>query len=224
MPSVHHRLEPYPVPQTLLFGIAGTEATGDKFSPPYALVVQGKEHQSLVAVVAEPGWHLWNDVSFEVQSHGLSVKVDLEGHTHPAAARLHIALAVVPAMPGETRLALLQRGMELLYPSARRRPARKPIWWSNPIYCGWGDQVTTAMWMEGLGPEPRALAYCLQGLYERWIRRLELASVPIGTVIIDAGWSPMGCWEPGCGKVCLMPGASRPAAIKSLLIQPTANT
>jgi hypothetical protein len=52
------------------------------------------------------------------------------------------------------------------------------------------------MWLEGVGPEPRALAYCIQGLYERWIRRLEQADVPVGTVIIDAGWSPAGAWEP----------------------------
>ena len=66
----------------------------------------------------------------------------------------------------------------------------------SPIYCGWGDQVSTSMWLEGIGHEMRANAYCIQGLYERWIKRLEEAEVPFGTIIIDAGWSPPGTMVP----------------------------
>jgi hypothetical protein len=50
--------------------------------------------------------------------------------------------------------------------------------------------------MEGVGPEPRSKAYCIQGLYERWLKRLEAARVPIGTVCIDVGWSSGGVWTP----------------------------
>ena len=56
------------------------------------------------------------------------------------------------------------------------------------------------MWLEGPGPEARALAYCLQGLHERWLRRLDDAEAPVGSIIIDAGWSPAGVWEPDTVK------------------------
>jgi hypothetical protein len=52
------------------------------------------------------------------------------------------------------------------------------------------------MFLEGVGPEPRAVNYCTQGLYERWIRRLDEAGVPFGTILIDHGWSPAGDWRP----------------------------
>ena len=45
--------------------------------------------------------------------------------------------------------------------------------------------MSTSMWLEGPGPEPRALGYCLQGLYERWLRRLDEADVPIDGRIVE---------------------------------------
>jgi hypothetical protein len=71
-----------------------------------------------------------------------------------------------------------------------------PDWWRRPIYCGWGDQVAFAFKTQGVGPERRALAMCAQGLYERWVELLDDADVPVGTIIIDAGWSPAGRWQP----------------------------
>lgn len=198
-PSVQHRTDPYPVPKRLEMGLFGTEESGAKFSPPpYAVVVEGGGKQTLVAVAAEAGWHSWNQVQFATTAAAVSVSIDLEGHTVPAEAAAHVTVNLLSGEPGETRLALLTRGMRCLYPRAfaYAAPAAVPAWWRRPIYCGWGDQVTVSMWLEGVGPEPRALAYCVQGLYERWIRRLEDAQVPVGTIIIDAGWSPAGVYEP----------------------------
>ena len=195
-PSVDHRTEPYEVPRKLEMGIRGTEESGSKFSPPpFAVVVEGQGRKALVAVAAEPGWHLWNQADFVTRADGVKVIVDLEGHTAPAAAAQHAGVHLLEAEAGESSLALLARGLGGLYPGASAAPSI-PDWWLRPIYCGWGDQVTVSMWLEGAGPEARALAYCTQGLYERWIRRLEQVGVPVGTVIIDAGWSPAGTWEP----------------------------
>ena len=197
-PSRRHRVEPYPVPQALRIGVAGTQETGAKFSPPpFAVVAQGfGGAQTLVALAANPGSHLWNTVDFNSTAEAVSVSVDLEGHTTPASLRNRVRVALVPGLKGESSMALLRRGLMLLYPPPAGKPPALPAWWRCPIYCGWGDQVTAAMFLEGVGQEPRALAYCIQGLYERWIRRLEQARVPVGTVIIDAGWSPAGLWEP----------------------------
>ncbi len=195
-PSVRHRTEPYEVPRRIEMGIRGTEESGAKFSPPpFAVVVEGHGRRALAALAADGGWHRWNQAAFSADRDGVRAEVDLEGHTDPSEALSHVGLYVLDGVEGEARMELLARGLRQLYPQAYAR-VHVPDWWLRPIYCGWGDQVTTSMWLEGVGPEPRALAYCTQGLYERWIRRLQKAAVPAGTVIVDAGWSPAGTWEP----------------------------
>ena len=195
-PSADHRTEPYPLPKRIEMGIRGTDESGAKYSPPpFAVVVEGEGRSALVSVVAEGGWHRWNQAVFETNAGGVTVTLDLEGHTDADLAAGHVELAVVEAEGGEAPMELLARGLRELYPAASA-PRDVPDWWLRPIYCGWGDQVTVSMWLEGVGPEGRAVAYCIQGLYERWIRRLEEADVPVGTIIIDAGWGPCGRWEP----------------------------
>jgi hypothetical protein len=197
-PSVQHRTEPYDVPKTLHISIEGNAETSAKFSPPpFAVIVENAGQRTFVAVTADPGWHRWNTVMFDTTGDGTRVIIDLEGHTSDATG--HVRLLVLPGADDESRHALLRRGLQASYPAAAVT-SESPNWWLRPIYCGWGDQVTMAMWLEGLGEECRALAYCLQGLYERWLRRLDEAQVPIGTVIIDAGWSLAGVWTPDTMK------------------------
>src|SRR5690606_36528052 len=133
---------------------------------------------------------------FDTDAKGVRVEIDLEGQSDPAAVAPHVSVHVIAGEPGESRHQLLARGLRQLYPQASAQKPQVPEWWLRPSYCGWGDQVSMSMWLEGVGPERRANAYCTQGLYERWIRRLDEADVPIGTVTIDAGWSPTGVWEP----------------------------
>lgn len=197
-PSRQHRTEPYELPQALHVGIFGDELTAAKFSPPpLAVVLEDAEGNAvLVSVVADAGWHRFNGVDFDADAKRLRVTIDLEGRTAPADAGRHVRVEVLHAEPGESRHALLARGQAIQYPDAAGAPSEGPEWWRRPIYCGWGDQVATAHWLEGPGPELRALAYCIQGLYERRIRRLDVADVPFGTTIIDHGWSPAGSWQP----------------------------
>ena len=121
--------------------------------------------------------------------------MDLEGHTNPTEAARHASIMLVAGLEGEARTELLARGLEAAYP-VEFASACAPEWWTRPVYCGWGDQVALSLKLEGPGPERRAINYCTQGLYERWIQRLESAGVPVGTIIIDNGWSPCGVWEP----------------------------
>ncbi len=202
-PSRAHRTEPYPVPQALRIGIQGNQETGAKFSPPpFAVEVEGDGDgaRTLLSVAADAGWHRWNEVVFETQADEVVCSIDLEGHTSPAEAAEHVRLLVLPAEADESRHESLARGLRAGYPEAFRPADNAPEWWAKPIYCGWGEQVSTCMWLEGPGPEDRALAYCLQGLHQRSLRRLDEAEVPIGSIIIDAGWSPAGVWEPDTVK------------------------
>lgn len=197
-PSVEHRTASYPVPKTVRIGTKDTAEAGARFSPsPYAVLVESGRRRAFVGIQANAGWHRWNFVSFDVTAKGVAVHVDLEGHTSIRAATPHIRTHVVKGKAGEDRHALLRRGLARLYPAAYKARVREmPAWWKRPIYCGWGDQVGISLKLEGPGLESRCVAYCIQGLYERWTRRLDKAGVPIGTVIIDGGWSAGGVWKP----------------------------
>ncbi len=196
-PSREHRTSPYPLPKSLVLGIQGNEENGAKFSPPpYAAIVEGEHDRLCLSVVADAGWHRWNELRIEAGAERVRVILDLEGHTDPASAAPHVQLQAISASAGESRLALLTRALREGYPAIAAASPQIPDWWLEPIYCGWGDQVSLSMWLEGVGPEHRALAYCIQGLYERWIRRLDQARVPFGTTIIDHGWAPAGSMKP----------------------------
>lgn len=196
-PSRNHRTEPWPLPKTLVVGIYGNEDTGAKFSPPpFAVGIIGGNHTVLLAVVADAGWHLWNEIVFAADADGITVRIDLEGHSEPEEVAGHVRLTLTTGARDESWHALLARGLRPAGADADAPVPTPPEWWSRPIYCGWGDQVSLSMWLEGVGPEGRAVAYNTQGLHERWIRRLERAGVPFGTVIVDAGWSPAGTLQP----------------------------
>jgi hypothetical protein len=189
---------PAPVPKTIRIGNQNTDDAAASLNPtPYAVVAENGDRRALVMIAADAGWHRWNYGAFEATPEGVKVGVDFEGHTPLSSAAKHVDVLVLPAKTGEDRYALVARGLRKLYPGADRwRSKPRPKWWDRPIYCGWGDQVAWSLLNEGPGPEMRACAYCIQGLYERWIRRLDEANLPIGTITIDAGWSPGGVWEP----------------------------
>lgn len=197
-PAQNHRTTPYRLPRTIRIGVRDSAEAGAKFSPPlFAVVVGGAKKKCLVTVGADAGWHRFSFVHFIGRKHSIEVRIDLEGHTRLTKAAKHIGVYLLASEPGEDSMALVRRGTQQLYPNAYATPrAKHPDWWYRPSYCGWGDQVGASLAMEGPGLECRALVYCTQGLYERWIDRLEKAGVPIGTVCIDAGWSMGGLWQP----------------------------
>jgi len=195
-PDRHQKNPLRPVPATVSIALWNTYEATASFSPsPFAIVVENGKRRALVHVVADAGWHRWNSLRFEVDASGVTAVVELEGHSKVEAVKRHIRLEAVPANPGEGRVELLARGLAAAYPAASA-PRPIPDWWMLPSYCGWGDQVGISLHLEGPGSEARALAYCTQGLYERWLARLDAAQVPVGTVTIDAGWSSGGVWTP----------------------------
>lgn len=197
-PSVEHNTAPYPVPKELIIGIRGNKETGAKFSPPpFAVIIHGKDKKIFAGMYAEQKWHLWNTAFFKATRSGVKIGVDLEGHSIPENLKDHVEVLILFGEKEENDYDLLARGLRKLYPLSEHPQGKIPDWWLMPIYCGYGDQVGIMFELEGgKGPEARALAYCIQGLYERWIKIFDEENVPVGTIIIDAGWSPGGVWEP----------------------------
>ena len=207
-PSTNHRTAPYELPHELEIGIFGNSESAAKFSPPpYAVVVENENRRAALVIAADPGHHLWNQSVFSARRDGsVTISADLEGHSSPAETARHMKVLVITASASEPRVDILDAGLRAAYPATRTGARRLPDWWHRPIYCGWGDQVSTSLWLEGPGLEARALAYCTQGLYERWLGRLDEIGVPVGTVIIDSGWSPAGSWETDTTRWPDLPG------------------
>ena len=67
-------------------------------------------------------------------------------------------------------------------------PGASPKWWSQPIYCTWGDQAYAARMREGRLDEVNASRYATEKDIDRWLAIAEREKLPIGTVIIDLGW------------------------------------
>ncbi len=194
-PSRLHHTDPWPLPQVLHLGVRPNELTSAKFSPPpMAVVISGGGRRWFIGIAADAGWHRWNEVRFSTRAEGVHLSLDLEGLTDPDAAARHLRVHVISYREDLPFHTILADGLAIQYGQPAPRPI--PEWWLRPIYCGWGDQVAHAMLEEGIGRERRAMAYCIEGLYNRWIRCFEEAAVPVGSVIVDGGWSLTGVWEP----------------------------
>ena len=197
-PSITHKTDPYKLPKTIKLDIRQTHENGCKFSPvPSGLFVGDRNNKVIIMVQADKDWHNWSIVEFKASSNSVRVSIDLEGHSNASDALKHTKLYIKHAERQDDNWPVLTGMLKELYPYAYKQTKKKvPDWWLRPMYCGWGDQVGINLDLEGLGLMIRAMAYCTQGLYERWIDRLDEAGVPIGTVAIDAGWSLGGRWEP----------------------------
>jgi hypothetical protein len=67
-------------------------------------------------------------------------------------------------------------------------PSASPKWWSQPIYCSWGDQAYAARMREGRLDEGNGSHYATEKDIDVWLAIAEREKLPIGTVILDLGW------------------------------------
>ncbi len=196
-PAKDHRTAPYPLPQKIVLGCVESFESRAKFTPPpFAAIVESGDAKCLISVKAKRGQHNWNIVVFSATNRSVSVTIELEGHTPQKKAIENIKVQVFAGRPGESRHELLARGLKAQYPAAYRKPKkRQPKWWTEPIYCAFGDQVAHAFRMGSEDHKLHSESANLQRLHERGIARLEKSGVPFGTIIIDAGWSLGDTWE-----------------------------
>jgi hypothetical protein len=180
------------VPQSL--GITNTNAGGGvydptqmsagMFCPPPLQLVFGADHTwAGVGIGETPGLHLFNNFEYSGSRFaGASFYVDYLGYrtvesgfTSPTAA-IHF---------GSSEYEALRRYVAWLdlrgFSTHNRFPAVP--WHERPIFCGWGEQVAGAR-LRGM----RADELCRQDRYTEWLSRIEAASLPVGTVVVDDKW------------------------------------
>jgi hypothetical protein len=65
----------------------------------------------------------------------------------------------------------------------RSAPKARPIWWYEPIFCGWGAQCCAASLGTGRAPE-----YSRQDQYDTFLSTLESCNIRPGIVVLDDKW------------------------------------
>ncbi|MCH6163669.1 hypothetical protein [Streptomyces marispadix] len=81
-------------------------------------------------------------------------------------------------------------------PGRDRPPARRPGWWREPMFCGWGAQSARAK--ETRRPAPDLST---QQEYDAHLALLDAHGLDPGTVVVDDKWQrAYGSWEPDRAK------------------------
>lgn len=115
---------------------------------------------------------------------GFSLRLEYEGHTWAAGGFRTPTVVVAFGQPDpyaalrRYRQLLVDRGMA---PPAR--PRRGPLWWRQPIFCGWGAQCRLAAVTGDRAPE-----LATQANYDAFLAALAGHGVLPGTVIVDDKW------------------------------------
>ena len=197
-PSIENFTGFYDLPHTVILGTTFDEQTSaSRFSPPpFAVAVKDAQNKRvLLNIAAEKGHHNFATVFFEATPEAVTVTVELEGHNSPEAERPFISLQLTEALPDESNMDLLNRGLMAAYPEATK-PKKQYDWWNLPIFCAGGAGGALAFHLFGPGAEARCMPFASEWVVQRNLDILKAADVPIGSVIIDCGWSPGGVWKP----------------------------
>lgn len=81
--------------------------------------------------------------------------------------------------------------------SNKRQRKEWHVWWSEPIYCTWGEEAYAARVTEGTLQEDHGGRYINDTNLSKWINLAKERHLPFGTVIIDLGWMlDYGDFEP----------------------------
>ena len=158
------------------------------FTPsPFVFGVGAADDAWLMAGVLAPG--AANFSAFEVApGEGLSLSLSYDGHERVAGEWRSPDLAFLPATDPyagvETYCEMLRR--EGLAPSPAVGP--RPSWWSEPVFCGWGEQCVVADAGATQVLTTRAADFATQPNYESFLARLEDKGIAPGTIVIDDKW------------------------------------
>ena len=154
------------------------------FTPaPFCYAVEGAGNWLGLGVAAAPG--AWNFSEMLYPGAGFGFSLVYDGHA-PVDGAWHSPHLVCRTAADEyqavTRYCDGLRAAGLA-PTHGRGPAQ--AWWYEPIFCGWGEQVSQEVYEGGL---PKAPQRATQANYERWLATLATHDLNPGTVVIDDKW------------------------------------
>ena len=153
------------------------------FTPaPFCYALEGAENWLSMGIAASKGQWNFSDYLYDGDGFGFSLVYD--GHV---AVNGRWQSPLMLCLTASDEYAAIERYCEALRaleftPDQGRGPAQE--WWREPIFCGWGEQVS----QEVHHGHPKAQAWATQSNYQGWLRSLEEQDLHPGTVVLDDKW------------------------------------
>ncbi len=162
-------------PAPLLF--AGTAAATDDPARPGGVPWQTLELRCPVDAAT------FTELRYAPFLGGFSLELTYEGETGVDGSFRTPQLVITPSV-GDPYVALADHAAALRRSgSAAAVPRHRPPWWTEPIFCGWGEQCRQAGLNVGHAP-----AYSTRDRYDAWLTTLAANGVAPGTIVIDDKW------------------------------------
>ncbi|HSL63924.1 MAG TPA: hypothetical protein VK874_04630 [Gaiellaceae bacterium] len=155
--------------------------TTDEVGDPEAPAAGGWLGLGIAAPVDELGFV---QLAYRPGDRSFHLLLDYEGHTSVDGDFRSPALVLTPGVT-DPYDGLRRHRDDLV---ARRaappvRPRRRPDWWHEPMFCGWGAQCHLARTRGG-----RAQDFATQAAYDAFLDALAREGVVPGTVVVDDKW------------------------------------
>jgi hypothetical protein len=205
-------------PPPLTFAVSHAPAPADADGAPGSGATAAPEGDWLgLGVLATAPEATFTRVAYEPLDGGWDLRLDYEGHTRVAGTWTSPVLRLAPvASPWDAIHDYREQVLGAAEPQAPTAPARpatpaapresappaatadvrRPAWWDEPIFCGWGSQCALAAanaasgdpGLVGGAAATHAPSLSRQEHYDRWLDRLAAHDVVPGTVVIDDRW------------------------------------
>ncbi len=175
------------VAEGAVIGVAGDGEPGRGrwlFTPAPLYFAFGDEAWVDAALAAPVEELRFVELALEAAANGFSLKLDYDGQTAVDGEFRAPVLVITPEVPDP--YAGLRRHRDDLVARAVApppQPRRRPAWWTEPIFCGWGAQCHVAS-ISG-GP---AADYATQERYDGFLARLHEHGLDPGTIVLDDKW------------------------------------
>jgi hypothetical protein len=151
--------------------------------PPFCFAFEGKSSWISLGVEAKPGDYRFTEYNYHGRNNAFHLSLSYEGHT---GVNGRYQLPSIGFDFGQDEYAVLAAHIQAVRSPAPTLPPEqrvKPLWWYEPIFCGWGAQCYAAAVNNG-----RAADYARQTLYENFMSTLEESNICPGIVVLDDKW------------------------------------
>ena len=202
-PNPAHATGIRPVYEPAVLGVTGDGEPGRHHwfftpAPLYLAWAQDDEGEWLDLGIAAPVDELtFVEAGYAPRDGGFHLRLEYEGHTEVAGEFEAPALAFTVGVPNP--VTGLRRHRDDLAARGAAPPVaerERPRWWTEPIFCGWGEQFHL---FESSGVSPMAQA--TQANYDSFLATLEREGLRPGIVVLDDKWqTAYGTNEPDPAK------------------------
>jgi hypothetical protein len=151
--------------------------------PPFCYAFESKSGWLGFGICAQSGAHQFTEYSYHARSGAFHLSCSYEGHTIIDGT---YRLPAVVIEFGADEYDVLQRHVDSVRSTLQleKQPLQpKPVWWYEPIFCGWGAQCHVASLQHGKAPD-----FACQEQYDTFLTTLSRSEICPGIVVLDDKW------------------------------------